>query len=69
MGCFKRGFIGRRQHGICAAFFLYYSKKNPQGILVTNPKLSVPMDKSDIPGFIRSDIFLSESDMKACQLS
>ena len=23
------------------------------------------MDKSDIPGFVRSDIFLSESEMKA----
>lgn len=31
--------------------------------------LDVPMDKSDIPGFVRSDIFLSESDMKACRLS
>ena len=30
--------------------------------------LAVPMDKSDIPGFVRSDIFLSESDMKACRL-
>ena len=28
--------------------------------------LAVPMDKSDIPGFARSDIFLSESEMKAC---
>lgn len=69
MGCFQRGSIGRRQHGIYAAFFLYYSKKNPQGILVTNLKLSVPMDKSDIPGFIQSDIFLSESEMKVCRLS
>ena len=31
--------------------------------------LAVPVDKSDIPGFVRSDIFLSESDMKACRLS
>ena len=28
--------------------------------------LAVSMDNSDIPGFARSDIFLSESDMKAC---
>ena len=27
-----------------------------------------PMDKSDIPGFARSDIFLSESDIKASRL-
>ena len=27
------------------------------------------MDKSDIPGFVRSDIFLSESDIKARRLS
>ncbi len=31
--------------------------------------LTVPMDKSDIPGFVRSDIFLSESDIKARRLS
>ena len=31
--------------------------------------LAVPMDKSDIPGFVQSDISLSESDMKACRLS
>ena len=31
--------------------------------------LAVSMDNSDIPGFARSDIFLSESDMKACRLS
>ena len=31
--------------------------------------LAVPRDKSDIPGFARSDIFLSESDMKVCRLS
>ena len=31
--------------------------------------LAVPSDKSDIPGFARSDIFLSKSEMKVCRLS